>query len=350
MEGVHVHRFRYAPQVFEKLAYQGGILAKLRRTRFAYLLVPFFLIGEAIAAVRLIRAKRFDLIHAHWIIPQGWVALTARALAGVKIPVICTSHGGDLYSFQGRIFALLKKAILQRVDNVTVVSRAMKKDLRKLGLKDDSVHVIPMGVDLRQRFVPPDRERNGNRLLFVGRLVEKKGVEYLVRAMPAIVEAHPDVLLNIAGDGPDRHRLEKLGRKLGVSNRISFLGPVNHKNLPKLYQSSDIVFFPSIVAKSGDREGFGLVLVEALGCGCAAVATDLPAMRDIIIPDESALVVAQKSHLDISRKAVRLLSDRNNRIYLGKIGRVRVLRKFDLKVISEKYARLIEDQSTQSMN
>jgi glycosyltransferase involved in cell wall biosynthesis len=146
-----------------------------------------------------------------------------------------------------------------------------------------------MVVDLKDRFAPPETERECKQILFVGRLVEKKGVIYLVQAMSDIVRAHPDARLVIAGSGPDEATLREAAVAGGVNDSITFLGPVENKNLPPLYQASRIVVFPSVVASDGDQEGFGLVQVEALGCRCAVVTTNLPAIRDILIPDSIIL-------------------------------------------------------------
>ena len=119
-------------------------------------------------------------------------------------------------------------------------------------------------------------------LLFVGRLVEKKGLRYLLKAMPEIIARFPQSHLTVVGDGPCRKELEKLSVHLGLRGRVDFLGALRNDELPHIYQQSGIIVFPSVVSDDGDREGFGLVLVEALGCGCAAVVTDLPAMMDIV--------------------------------------------------------------------
>ena len=100
--------------------------------------------------------------------------------------------------------------------------------------------------------------------------------------------------------------------------------------------------FPSVVAEDGDREGFGLVLVEALGCGCAAVVTDLPAMRDIVENERNALIVQQKSADQIADAVTRLLDDPQHRQRLGATGRQRVVEKFDWSVIADRYANLID--------
>jgi glycosyltransferase involved in cell wall biosynthesis len=135
--------------------------------------------------------------------------------------------------------------------------------------------------------------------------------------------------------------MKKLASDIGVAGQVHFLGAVTNEALPGLYQTSDVVVFPSVVATGGDREGFGLVLVEALGCECAVVATDLPASRDIIHDGVSALIVRQRDARQIADKVVQLLNDPELRNSLGVRGRQHVLKRFDWTAISAQYTDLI---------
>ena len=115
LDGVHVHRFRYAPSVLERLAYQGGILANLKKSPLLFGLVPFFLAAQLLAAIHLLMRQPIQVIHAHWIFPQGMVALLARALSRSKAKVLCTSHGGDLYGLKGAVFSRVNENGRRRV-------------------------------------------------------------------------------------------------------------------------------------------------------------------------------------------------------------------------------------------
>lgn len=351
MGGIHVHRFRYAPKDWQRLAYQGGILANLGKSPLMVLLVPFFFAAQMIAAARLLRKYPVDVIHAHWIFPQGVVALMARFLASSQVKILCTSHGGDLYGLKGRFFEQVKRLVVRGCDHMTVVSRSMRSDILKMNAEPQKISVIPMGVELRERFVSPSTTVNRGGLLFVGRLVPKKGLRYLIEAMPVILRTHPDLKLRIAGDGPDRRELERRVLHLGLHGHVEFLGSMSNKDLPALYQSAGIVIFPSVVDRDGDREGFGLVLVEALGCECAVVATDLPAMKDIVEDGKTGLVVGQRSPEQIANAVIRLTSDPGLRRSLAINGRDHVLSRFDWETISQKYksiARALVDMRRNS--
>ncbi|MFC1515901.1 glycosyltransferase [Thermodesulfobacteriota bacterium] len=340
--GLYVTRYRYFFRPWERLAYQGGILATLRQKPLQNIQVPFFLLAQLFALIRLLRRYRFDLIHAHWLLPQGFIAVLARLFIKSPPPLLCTSHGGDLFGLQGSLLNRIKRFVVSHSTALTVVSHALRDEVIKLGAQGDKVHVIPMGTDLQKLFVPPETRTNNGSLLFVGRLVEKKGLRYLIDALPMILKRHPHASLQIAGDGPEKTALARQVTELGLNDRVKFLGSMKKESLPQLYRSSDVVIFPSVIAEGGDREGFGLVLVEALGCECATVTTDLPAMRDIIVDGKTGLVVPQKNVQKLARGVISLLDDPALRRKLGKEGRGYVVKRYDWDIIARQYASLID--------
>ncbi len=344
LAGLQVTRFRYFMSSWEFLAYGtgGGILAKLKRSPGYYGLIPFFFAGELISTIRILRRYRYDLIHAHWLISQGLIAVIAILLTNRRIPILCTSHGGDLYGLKGWLPTRLKKWIITNSKALTVVSWSMREEVKGLVADHEKIHVIPMGTDLKNRFIPPKTRLNNGSLLFVGRLVEKKGLRYLIDALPFILKKHPQASLRIAGDGPEKGTLQLQSKRLGINDHVHFLGAVKNKFLPALYQTSDVVVFPSVIANDGDREGFGLVLVEALGCECATVVTDLPAMQDIIVDGKTGFVVPQKNVQKLAEKIVSLLDDPEMGRSVGKEGRRFVVERYDWDEIAKQYAALIE--------
>ena len=199
---------------------------------------------------------------------------------------------------------------------------------------------------MQNRFIPPETRTNDGSLLFVGRLVEKKGLRYLIDALPLILKRHPKVCLRIAGDGPEKDDLKSRCVNLGISDHVHFLGAVKNDFLPGLYQTSNVVVFPSVIADDGDQEGFGLVLVEALGCECAVIVTDLPALQDIIVDGKTGLVVPQKNIQQLAEKVILLLNDYELGRSLGREGRRFVLKHYDWSIIEQKYVNLIESMTS----
>lgn len=348
LDGVQVTRFRYWFPRWESVAYEGGISWRLKENPLRLLQVPLFLWSLAWhLGYRLRHAPRIDLVHSHWIIPQGLVSVLVRGLSKQRVPVVCTSHGGDLFSLRGAGWRILKRLVLEKSDSVTVVSRAMADAVKEIATGVNPI-VIPMGTDLTAQFVPPinPRPEVNRNLIFVGRLVEKKGVRYLLEAMVRVVAEFPLVRLKIIGHGPLRPVLEADVGRLGLSDTISFLGPVPHQLLATHYQSAEVAVFPFVEAVSGDQEGFGLVMVEAMGCGCVVIASGLPAVRDVICNGETGYLVNSADPESLAKAILSVLRDRDSSAAVAQRGENYARTHFDWSVTAgrfrEEFLRLIE--------
>jgi len=277
-----VHRYRYAPASIETLVNDGGINGNLKKSPWKWLLVPGFLLAQWCHTVWLIRRLKPHIVHAHWIIPQGLVLSMAR-LFTAKVPFILTSHGADLFTLKSGMMSRLKAWILKHASFITVVSDPMRQQALKLGAVADQVAVMPMGVDF-EKFTPSTEVvRNPNEILFVGRLVEKKGLVYLIRALVRVRQEIPDVRLTIIGFGPEEESLRKLSAELGLVSHIDFLGPKSHEELISYYRLASLFVAPFVEAADGDQEGLGLVTIEAIACGCPVLIGNVQAVRNMPI-------------------------------------------------------------------
>ncbi|MBD9469961.1 glycosyltransferase [Pseudoxanthomonas sp. PXM01] len=280
LDGVEVIRYRYAPEALETLVNDGGIVANLRGSPWKLLLVPGFLLSMAWSFFRLLRRRKIDVVHAHWLIPQGFIAAMLTLIGGRKPPFVVTSHGADLFAMRSWPLPSIKRFVARRAAGTTVVSEGMRDEMGALGLDVKGVAVEPMGVDLKQRYRPDTSvTRSRSQLLFVGRLVEKKGLRHLLEAMPLIRSVRPDVTLTVAGFGPELDARRAQAQVLGLTDIVEFVGAVSQDELPALYRRAALFVAPFVAAKSGDQDGLGLVLIEALGCGCPVVVSRLPATR-----------------------------------------------------------------------
>jgi glycosyltransferase involved in cell wall biosynthesis len=177
----------------------------------------------------------------------------------------------------------LKAWILKQASFITVVSEPMRQQALKLGAVADQVAVMPMGVDF-EKFTPSTEVvRNPNEILFVGRLVEKKGLSYLLRALDRVRHEVPNVRLTIIGFGPEDQALRSLNQELGLGGHVDFLGPKSHPELIEHYRRAALFVAPFIEAADGDQEGLGLVTIEAIACGCPVLVGDVSAVKDLPI-------------------------------------------------------------------
>ena len=278
MNGVKVIRYHYFPiHKWETLCYPGAIVPRIKEKKVRILLVPFLFISLYFKLWRIL--PEYDIVHAHWLIPQGIVQ------SFFKKPYIVTGHGGDVTSLNKGIIKKLKVRCLKKASHVTVVSNYLKERVEELASHEiEEPSVISMGVDT-SKFGKQYRVENyfnqGDKkvVLFVGRLAEKKGVTYLIEAMKSV-----DAILVIVGDGPLHDKLVEQAKEQG--NKIRFVGSKTHEELKTIYASADIFVAPSIVAKDGDQEGVPTTIMEAMASGLPVISTNTGGIADIIVDGE----------------------------------------------------------------
>lgn len=334
LDGVTVSRYRYAPGAMETLVNDGGIAANLRRSPWKWLLLPSFILMQWVEARRLMTEGA--IVHAHWLIPQG---LVARLLG---LPTLLTCHGADVFSLRGKAASYAKALALRSSHAVAVVSSAMIEPVRQL-LPSANVIVRPMGVDLAETFTLGTQPRDTAHLLFVGRLVEKKGLDVLIRAMPLVLARHPEVRVTVVGHGPLRTLLEAEVAERELGAHVTFTGPLKQAQLVPLYQCATAFVGPFRSTASGDQEGLGLVMVEALGCGCPIVASDLPATRDVLLDTPGCRMVESGCPEDLARVLCDVL-DAPHEAQADALEGAKVMReRFDWVSVARGYGDLLAD-------
>ncbi len=326
MNGVKVIRYHYFPiHKWETLCYPGAIVPRIKEKKIRVLLVPFLFLSLYLHLLRLL--PQFDVVHAHWLIPQGIVQ------SFFKKPYIVTGHGSDVVSMNNGILRTLKIRCLKKAGYITVVSKHLKNEVIKL-YNASNIDVIPMGCKTKnfgKKYAVSNFFNQGDKkvVLFVGRLVEIKGVRYLIEAMKEI-----NAKLVIVGDGPIRKELEEQAKEQG--DKIVFLGSKTHEELKTIYASSDLFVAPSITAKNGGQEGFGLVMLEAMASGLPVIASRSGGIVDLVHDGENGFLVEEKNVNELREKinfVLRTLSDQNEL----KKNIKDVVNEFDYKVLAGKY-------------
>lgn len=338
-----INRFQYFyPAKYQKLCYDGGILPNLKKSLLAKIQVPFFLSSELFSAKKLVNKEKINLIHAHWLIPQGLVGVILKKLYG--IPLIVTVHAGDIFPLNNKFLKSIARFILNNCDVCTVNSIATKKAILNLTKNIKHIDIIPMGVDL-DLFSPIKKTKSikekfrikGPFLLTVGRLVQKKGVKYLFKAMPFVLKKFPGAKLVIVGDGPEKENLINLSKELKIENNVIFVGNIQNKLLPNYYATADIFILPSIITESGDTEGLGVVLLEAIASGTVVIGSNVGGIPDIIKDRKTGLLVDEKESNQISEAIIKLLSKRNLRKRLIRNGILHIEKNYSWKSVVDKF-------------
>jgi glycosyltransferase involved in cell wall biosynthesis len=337
LDGVNVVRYRYAPRKLQLLVNNGGIVTNLRRSLWKWLLVPGFVLGQFFAAKRLVKRWGINVVHAHWLLPQG---LLARQL---KIPYLVTSHGGDMFGLRGALLIALKRKVAASCTAMTVVSSAMKIEALRLNLNPRKIEVLPMGVDLSGTFtIDLHSQRDGDSILFVGRLVPKKGLKYLINALPEIIRQRTSVKLTIAGFGPEEDALRTQARILGIEDHVYFLGAMSQLELPALYRRASVFVAPFIRDDTGNQEGLPVVMMEAIGCGCPVVVGDVAGVTDLLGDFARDVCVNPNDTQELVKVILDVLQHQQEAgIRVTKI-RAALAEKVDWRCISDAYASLIQ--------
>jgi glycosyltransferase involved in cell wall biosynthesis len=308
-DGMTVERFAYFPRRWEDLA-DGAIIENLRARPSRWLQVLPFVVLETLHVRRLVRRHRPGVIHVHWVIPQGLAVL----LAARRTPWVVTTHGADVYALDNPLTRRVKRAILRRARAVTSVNAQMRDRLIEAGAAPETTRVQLLGADLRTfQTVGVGETRVRGRILFAGRLVEKKGVTVLLDAVRRL----PDDLdwsLEIMGDGPLRAELEAQAEGLPVT----FTGSASRDELARAYARCSVMTVPSVPASSGDQDGLPTVLLEAMGSGCAIVASALPGLDEALDDGITGLLVPPADADALAAAMRTLLTDDDLRLRLGK--------------------------------
>lgn len=333
LDGVEVIRYHYFPiHRWETLCYPGAIVPRIKEKKIRVLLVPFLFISLYFHLWKML--PNYDIVHAHWLIPQGIVQ------SFFKKPYIVTGHGGDVTSMNKGIFRKLKIRCLKRARQVTVVSEHLKNKVQEL-VSEINPLIIPMGVDVskfgKQYYVSNYFEQGEKKVvLFVGRLVEKKGVTYLIDAMKSI-----DALLVIVGDGPLRKDLQKQAAE--IRDKVIFLGAKTHEELKVIYASADVFVAPSVTAKDGDQEGFGLVMLEAMASGLPVIANNSGGISQLIINEVNGLLCKEKCVQELAVKIKCLLNDNDLKCKISNNIK-KMIREYDYEMIAKKYIGIIKNE------
>ena len=331
LEGVRIIRYHYFPvHAWETLCYPGAIVPRIREKKSRVLLVPFLLLALYLQLWK--RLPEYDIVHAHWLIPQGIV----QSL--FKKPYIVTGHGGDVMSLNKGILKKWKRHCLRNAKKVTVVSETLKEKIQEM-FPEVQPEIISMGVDTskfgRKYFAPDYFEQNGKKVvLFVGRLVEIKGVSYLIDAMKEV-----DGLLVIVGDGPIRSELQKQAESLG--DKVVFLGSKSHDELKSVYASSDLFCAPSVTTAKGEKEGLGLVILEAMASGLPVVGSNSGGISQLIQDGVNGLLCEEKNSHEMAKKINLLLTDNEMREKVLE-NSAKTVKKFDYCSLAEKYAEIMK--------
>lgn len=298
----------------------GVIVYRAPIRSFKFILLPIFFL------LSIFECKRFnpDIVHAHFALPSGLVALALSKIFGK--PFIITVHGVDIlrdsevkYGLRlNPVLNIITKFVLRRAPYVIACSEFVRIEVERCGLRKDKIKVITNGVDEIDRKLLLARTKHrkfrkelglpeSHKVLFTARrLIPKNGVHYLLRAMKKIAEKRSDILLIVAGDGPQFKELVEMAKIMKLT-KVRFLGEVDSHQLEKLYVASDIVVIPSLI------EAAGITAVESMAYMKPLVAFDSGGLTEIIDENKVGIVVENRNIEQLSNKILELVESPSRR-------------------------------------
>lgn len=289
---------------------------------------------------QLLENENFDILHFH----EPWVPmLSQQILSRSKAINVATFHAKLPDTIMARtiekVVTPYTRAVLKYLDSLTAVSAAAAQYVKTL--TNQAITIVPNGIDLGKYQVTSIKKQNSNKtILFVGRLEKRKGLKYLIKAFAKLTAEHPDVRLVIAGDGPDRFKLENYVQAHGIKN-VEFLGFIKESKKLKLLQQADLFCSP---ARYG--ESFGIVLLEAMASGCVVVAGDNPGYSSVLNGTGQISLVEPKHTKDFVKKLELLLYDQKLR-QLWQEWAAGEVKKYNYDKVVDQYEKVYLDSLTQ---
>ncbi len=331
-----VHRYRYAPARWETLTHEAAVYEVLKRQPGKALLVPALLASGFLKAWQLSRERRPSVVHVHWPLPFALLALPFR-----RVPLLYTFHGSDLaFLVQSPGVRRLFTPLLRRAWRITVNSRFTQQRLLQHFSHLPPVEVLPMPPAMD---IPPPEQwprREPYRILFVGRFIQLKGGDVLLRAFSQVLQQIPEARLVMIGSGPMESEWKALAQELGIAPRVAFQGSVPPERLAQEYPRAAVVVVPSFQIATGQTEALGVVAIEAQAFATPVVASRTGGLPEVVLHERTGLLVPERDPEALAQALIRLLRNPELRHTLGQQARRHYLRHFSTESVGRRLADL----------
>ena len=293
----------------------------LPRNKLTFKFINLILIFEALFSFmkskkvidNLAKKWGFDIVHVHGLVPDGVIGVKCKK--SYSKPLVVTLHGEDVTKYSKMLFLKsISRFVLARCDKIICVSKSLKNEVYKTNLSKRNIEIIPSGYNVG-RFKPLDMKKcrrilnlpeNKKIVLFVGHLIKRKGVEYLIRAIKILSEKNNGLLCFIIGKGVLEENLKQIVSELQLNNRVIFAGKKKPHEIPIWMNACDVLVLPSL------NEGLPNVVSEALACGKPVVATNVAGTPEILNNDVGYLV-NPKDEEDLAKKISKALNKKFNK-------------------------------------
>ena len=344
MDSVRIRRFMYLPENHELPPI--SIIEAVAKSKSSFIKVLIMIVIFFIITFFECLKEKPDILHGHWAFPGGFMAFFMSKIFRKKF--IVTLHGPEILLIK---FKLLKRIVIYGLNKSVVVanSNTTKNTLIRMGIKNEkivTINVPPNFMDIitdiksleqfRKRFT----DRSYKIILFTGRLVELKGVEYLIRSLLELGDLKLHLI--IAGEGVLHEKLQDITKSLGLEGKVTFFGVASSEELSMLRSISDIFVCPSIVDSRGDTDGFPMVIPEAMKAGLPVIASSVGGITDTVKHEVNGLLVNQKDPVSIAKAVRRVTSDEKMKKKIIENSK-ETLKEFSPELIAKQYLDIFQN-------
>lgn len=341
VDGVRVESFRYAPEGMELIGYSRSLDRDEVIRAGAMLATPLYVLGARRKIRQVLRRERFDLLHAHWVVPN---ALVAAPFARI-LPIGPGLHGSDVFIAERKGVRSLVRRALARSSFLTGCSPELVERVCALGFPGERATVIPYGVDVEG--FSPDRDRGRlwrDRLgvpdgaplvLGVGRMVTKKGFHFLLEGLPELLSRHPDAHFCLAGEGDLLEAFRE--RTSEWSGRVHLPGIVLRDTLPDLYRAADLFVLPAVHDAKGNVDGLPNVILEAMASGLAVVASGISGIPQAVEDGVNGALVPEQEPAALREALSSLLASPDRAAEMGARSRRKAVDELTWGAVSDRY-------------
>jgi len=336
IDGVRIERFRYFLKKFEDLTHEETVVDRLKRSPIYLLLIITYLIAGTLKMIKLVKREHFDIIHIHWPFPHIVFGLFGRYAGRARL--FSTFYGVEIrwikkkFPFLVPLFSLA----INKSDVITAISSHTAGELSTVA--KTKIEIIPFSTPITER---SGKTTDAKQIIFVGRLVERKGVKYLIEAFARIKDEVKHNLV-IIGEGPERKALEEQVKVLHLEKRVTFTGRISDRELHRSYEKCSFLVLPAVYDKKGDIEGLGVVLIEAMSYRKPVIASRAGGITDIVEDGKNGFLVPPGDAAKLAGAMKTLANDDKLRSEMGGNAKKSIDEKFNWDRIVDRLIELYE--------
>ncbi len=351
---VDLRTYRYIwPDSLHILGYSRTIEGNIRFRKRVMFLSPFLFMHAYNAFFRLVNEKNPDILHAHWLLPNGFIAGHVSRLTG--IPLIIQTHGSDVFTAEkNALFRSMARYAAKHAHYIVSPSPDLTKRLGGIGIDTGKIGLVPNTVeaDFSSEVTPDDTDRLKKTLgispdrtvvLAMGRMVYVKGFDFLLEAFRKVACERKNVTLVLAGGGVIFDELKELSSRLGIGDRVIMPGAVMRREVPVYFKMADIYVVPSIRHESGAVDGLPVVVPEAMASGLPVIASDLSGIPVLIRDGHNGMLVKERDVEGIADALKKLIDNQALRNQFGERSRRIIEKSVNYDTISDHFSNIYKE-------